>query len=201
MTGQWVETARLFVEAGGFSVAIFTAWQGLKKAHEDRKDALDQAKRDLQWRQTVEAQKAVRRLVGDPRAQNAMIMLDWSDREFEIAPDQTDTISFVERQNALRTDPEIFDAKEMFIRDCFDALFDQFQMIQQEINNKLFDVEHVYYPVAYFSRLMWLPTDRPVIQAFLEKYGYPLAKDLIEATHSHSSVAADVATTPRAALQ
>lgn len=186
------------MEAGGFSVAIITAWQGLKKAHEDRKDALAQAKRDLQWRQTVEAQSAVRRLVCDPRAQNAMIMLDWDGREFEIKPGQRETISYAERQKALRTSPENFKAKEVFIRDCFDGLFDQFQMIQQEISNKLFDVEHIYYPIAYFSRVMWHPMNWPVFEAFLKTYGYPLARDLIEATHSHSGIAADVATTPQA---
>jgi hypothetical protein len=200
MTDQWVDIARLFVEAGGFSVAIFTAWAGLKKAHEDRKDALDQSKRDLQWRQTLEAQNAVRRLVGDSRAQNAMTMLDWDDREFEISPSQSEPISRDERRIALRTSPVSFAPKEMFIRDCFDGLFDQFQMIQQEINNKMFDVEYVRYPIG-FANLMKKPKDWPIIHAFLTAYDYPLAKMLIEAAYQPPNAGTDVDVTPRVMQQ
>src|SRR5215469_8474372 len=83
---------------GGFGAGYLTVVQGFKKAAEDRKAALDhaqkeleqsqkelrQAERDLLWRQTGEAQAAIRRMADDSKARDAMTMLDWNGRSFLI---------------------------------------------------------------------------------------------------------------------
>ena len=191
-TPLWLEISKAVVTAGAFGVEIFTAWTGFEKAHRDRKDALEQAKRDLQWRQTVEALAAVRRMVTDPRARDAMIMLDWNGRHFEIREGLRERITWDEMRRALRIAPGRFEPKEVFIRDSFDAFFDHFQMIQQQIDNKMFEASHIVYPVGYFSRRMKHPKNWLYIHAFLEKYDYPLAERLIEATFGQSKPSGEV---------
>jgi hypothetical protein len=195
----WLEILKVVVAAGVFGVGIFTAWTGFEKAHQDRKDALEQAKkeleqaeRDLQWHQTVEAQAAVRRMGADPQARAAMIMLDWNGRHFEIRERLRERISWDEMRLALRTEPGGFKPKEVFVRDSFDAFFDHFQMIQQEIDNKIFEASHVVYPLGYYSRRMRHPKNWPTFHSFLEKYDYPLAKRLIETTFGQSKPSGEV---------
>ena len=189
---HWTELAKVGVEAGGFALAILTAWIGLNKAHRDRREALQQAKRDLQWRQTVEAQSSLRRIANDPQARNAMTMLDWNARRFEVREGLREQITWNDMRNALRTESGLFTPKEVFVRESFDALFDQLQMIQQQIANKMFEPSHVIYPLGYYSRRMKHPRNWPAISAYLHKYDYPLAMTLIEGTFKQSDSAADV---------
>jgi hypothetical protein len=194
MADERLEIAKVAVEFGGFALAILMAWTGFEKAHRDRNEALKQARRDLQWRQTVEAQRAVQRMTTDLRAQNAMTILDWNNRQFEIRDGLRERITWEEMRRALRAGPGPFQPKEVFVRDCFDALFDHFQMIQQQIENELFDVKYVLYPVGYFARRMRLPANWPAIHGFLHKYDYPLAKSLIQTTCGYSISAAEADT-------
>ena len=49
-------------------------------------------------------------------------------------------------RNALRTESGLFTPKEVFVRESFDALFDQLQMIQQQIDNKMFERRTLFIP-------------------------------------------------------
>src|SRR5437016_1186468 len=99
-----LEILKLLVQTGVFVVGIITGFYAIAKAHRDRKDALEQAKKDLRWRQTVEAQAAVRRMANDPQAHNAMIMLDWNGRHFEIREGLRARITWDDMRHALRTE-------------------------------------------------------------------------------------------------
>jgi cell division protein FtsL len=50
----------LIVAAIGLFLTVYSIQQASKLASEDRKAALEQAQKDLRWRQTVEAQRAIR---------------------------------------------------------------------------------------------------------------------------------------------
>jgi hypothetical protein len=182
---------------GGFWVAYLTVVQGFKKAEEDRRAALvqaqkeleqsekelRQAQRDLLWRQTVEAQAAIRRMAADPQARDAMTMLDWNGRSFLIREGwPREHITWEEMRHALRAYPDRFAPKEVFVRDCFDAFFDHLQMIEQQIQNRMFELQHVHYPIGYYSNRMNHPYNWPAIEQFLEKYDFPLALQLITDT-------------------
>ncbi len=181
---NWVEVTKWFVETGSFAVAIFTAWAGFEKAHTDRKEALEQSKRDLRWRQTVEAQSAIRRMYSDEFAQNAMTLLDWNGSSFQIQPDLRESIGWGEMRDALRIANLEFKPKEVFVRNCFDGLFHNFQLIEQQIKNKMFRIDEVTYPIAYYSSKIMNEANWPAFNAFLTEYEYFKAKELIETTCS-----------------
>jgi hypothetical protein len=111
------------MQSTSFAAAIFTAWVGFDKIHRDRREAIDQAKRDLEWRQTVEAQAVIRRMTGDLKAQDAMTMLDWNGRHYEIRPGVRERITWEDVRTGLRTDTGKFLPKEVFVRDRFDFFF------------------------------------------------------------------------------
>jgi hypothetical protein len=183
MSPESLELLKFLVQFGVFGIAIFTAWTGFDRAHKDRRAALEQSKRDLRWRQTVEAQAAIRRMTGDPIAQNAMTMLDWNARHFQIRENLRERISWDDMRLALRAEPGRFSPVEVFVRDSFDALFDHFQMIQQEITNEIFNTEDVVYPIGYYARRIKHPKNWQTFDAFLTKYDYLLAKRLIETSY------------------
>jgi hypothetical protein len=183
----WVEETKSVVEVGGFLLAIWTAWSGINKAHRDRQESLAQGKRDFEWRQTVEAQSAIRRLYRDVSAQNAMTMLDWNGRHFKIRDDLRESITWTEMRHALRVVDLHFKPKEVFVRNSFDALFDNFQLIQQQISTGMFAYEHVLYPIAYYSRRIKHPNNWPAFEAFLRKYNFGGAMQLIEKTYTKSA--------------
>jgi hypothetical protein len=190
---NWFDITKWVVETGGFGLAIFTAWSGFDKAHRDRKDALQQrqaalqqAKRDLEWRQTVEAQAAIRRMYSDASAQNAMTMLDWNARHFQIREGLRERITWNDMRLGLRTVNLRFTPKEVFIRNSFDALFDHFQMIQQQIKSEMFRIDDVVYPIAYYSRRIKHPNNWPAFERFLTKYNFLRATMLIEDIFKYS---------------
>jgi hypothetical protein len=181
MTGTplWLE----IVQAASFGAAIFTAWTGFGKIHRDRREAINQAKRDLEWRQTVEAQAAIRRMTGDHKAQDAMKMLDWNGRHYEIRPGVRERITWNDVRIGLRTQPGRFVPKEVFIRDRFDCFFDHFQLIQQQIDNHIFSASQIKYPVGYYYKRIKHAHNWRAFREFIHKYDYELAKRLIDTTN------------------
>jgi hypothetical protein len=101
------------------------------------------------WRKTELAKKMLDDLFDNPSVTAAMVLVDWSNREFEVSPGERDRITREELLTALRTDDLHFTPKEVYIRDCFDALLDVFQSLEHYINRKLITYEDVKYPLEY----------------------------------------------------
>ena len=163
-----------------FAWSVWTRRDGIMREQSDRKAALDQSMRELRWRQTVEAQATIRRMTEDKHANDAMTILDWNGRRFEIRSGTRAKITWKLMREALRLEPAIFTPEEVFVRDAFDGLFDKFEMMEHQIANGLFCDKDVSYPMEYYASRMKHPSNWPIFLRYLNTYKYPGALRLIE---------------------
>lgn len=172
----------------GVFVAIFVAYYQVRKNREERKTQLDkdraqrekelkeaiisrkQRQQDLRWRKANLAREVLNELWEDKYASDAMLMLDWSNREYNIKAGLAERIVRSEMWEALRIEPTNFNPKEKYVRDCFDHFFGMMQIIEHYISIKLLVFADVEYPFNYFAGK--LRSRRTVVETFLTKYEY-----------------------------
>lgn len=168
--------------AGLFAVvvALLTFGVQLQRWREDRVKQLEEAKKanaqraeELRWRKASLSRDALDKLFDDSLAQAAMRMLDWDGREYEFHG-KTEQIGHGDVYRALRTTDLAFTAKEGFIRDCFDALFGHFQLMEHFLSINLLEEFDVMYPASYYAEIM--ARNRRVFEGFLTQYGYVQAR-------------------------
>jgi hypothetical protein len=147
--------------------------------------AVIQFQENRRWKQSELARNVVDAMWADPGCRDAMVMIDWSNRQFTLHTGDKARITRHELVTALRTDhvagknrEELrFKAKEVFIRDCFDSLLDGFQRLQHYIDIKLIrfdDVEQqLDYAVAELSGL------RPHIDGYMQAYEFVAARKFL----------------------
>lgn len=132
-----------------------------------------QREEELRWRKASLARDVLKELQEDTYASDAMLMLDWSNREYTISKDHVENILRQEVWEALRISPTNFNTKEKYIRDCFDHFFGIMQRIEHFISINLVEFEDVEYPFNYFAGKLKVSHD--VVEAFLKKYEYQKA--------------------------
>ena len=176
---DYAEMVGALVALATFFWSVWTTRDGISTRHADQLAALGQAQKELRWRQTVQAQAAIKQLTDDLGAKNAMVMLDWDERVFQIE-DKSIPITWEQMRVALRSEAGPFTAVEVFVRDAFDSLFDRLEMIKQQIDNELFEIGDVEYPIAYYSRRMKIEANWLPIKVYLLSYEFPRALALIE---------------------
>ncbi|HKG93042.1 MAG TPA: hypothetical protein VKA84_14155 [Gemmatimonadaceae bacterium] len=142
-----------------------------------RRDEETRRGEEQRWRKAGLAREVLKELLGDPRAESAMQMLDWDGRSFSIRGVST-PITTAEMHRALRVVDLKFDAKEAFVRDAFDAFFSAMQSIEHYLKTDLLAFKDVTYPFSYYARLM--AKNRPVFEEFLRKYEYDGARAFLE---------------------
>jgi len=103
------------------------------------------------WRRTELAKNIVDEIWADKKCRDAMVMVDWDNREFTLDSEEKVRINRIEVGPALRTDVQklTFSKKEVFIRDCFDSLLDALQRLEHYIGTGLISFEDVEYPLDY----------------------------------------------------
>lgn len=154
-------------------VAIFVAWHQFEKNRQETKRSREQREEELRWRKASLARDVLNELWEDSYANDAMFMLDWSNREYNIAKAKVERITRDEVWDALRIAPTNFNDKEKYVRDCFDHFFGMMQIIEHYISIKLLEFEDMKYPFNYFAGK--LRQKREVVEAFLKKYEYDKA--------------------------
>ncbi len=165
---DWIQAASWVGAVIGIFVAIVNYVSTQRHNRRQLELQLDQRKLELRWKQAEAAKKLLDEMLSDPNAKAAMTMLDWSDREFEIAPGVRAKIGKQDYVRALRTDGLGFTEKEAYIRTCFDALFYFMAMMEHNIISELVRLEDVAYPLDYFIAIM--NRDREVFTKFLKRY-------------------------------
>ncbi len=174
-------------------VAIFLAYDQVKRNRQQKDDELKESKRsrkqreeELRWRKASLARDMLNEMWEDSYANDAMLMLDWSNREYNTGKDQLERIAREEMWEALRTDPTNFDSKEKYVRDCFDHFFGFMQMLEHYISINLIMFDDVKYPFSYFARK--LDAKHDVVEAFLTTYEYDKAKEFLNRFESRTKV-------------
>ena len=146
------------------------------KAITEMKHNLAQRKTEHRWKQTAQAKSFIDEIKKDQKASDALQMLDWSGRTYQIKEGVFEEITFDDLIEGLRTSNLSFSAKEAYIRDCFDALYDHFEMIESFIRHEFIVFEDVSAPLEYYMAVI---RSKSYHEAFIKEYGYSLALKFI----------------------
>jgi hypothetical protein len=122
------------------------------------------------WKKTEKAKSLIDEMLADPRCRDALRMIDWDGREFEIAEHRKNVV--ITRRILIealkpcseRSQSEYSDT-EIYIRDCFDALLDRFATLDQFIRNGLIRFEDVMFPIEYYLEKISLDDDLKLVFA------------------------------------
>jgi hypothetical protein len=169
----------LIVAAIGLFLTVYSIQQASKLASEDRKAALEQAQKDLRWRQTVEAQRAIRTMLDDKEAFDAMTMLDWDGQEFLIRG-QSRSVTHAEIIESLAPTRGSFTDVQAFVRDKMDALLAHLELIQQGIDAKIFTLDDVAFPIDYYIEQMNNNIGLDVFKNYIIAFNFPRSGKLID---------------------
>jgi hypothetical protein len=155
---------------------LIAAFKAIHETAENRR----QRAHELRWKKAQLAREILDKLHSNRRFHDALVMLDWSGREFEVSPGQVQEIRWEDLPTALRAwqDPISFDEKEIYIRDCFDDLFDGLNLLEHYLGTDLLDFRDVEFPMAYHIAKLRERSD--AVTVFINHYGYRLAVAFIE---------------------
>ena len=186
---ETVEIASWFVAIVG---GLAAAYKGLRELSESRR----LREHELRWKQAQLAREVLNSFFSNKFVRDATIMLDWYGREFEIGPNKKAEIVWADLPVALRTwgGPQVpFDDTQVYIRDCFDALFDGLELIEHYLRTGLLDFSDVQFPMAYHVKK--LREHWNAMEPFMNRYGYSLALAFVDRFHGDSPTTANPPTT------
>jgi hypothetical protein len=149
------------------------------RAVEQRKDELEWRKTELRWKKAELAREILTNFKENQRYCDALIMLDYSGREFTISEGCREQVEWHELPNALQPwhEPITFTDKEIYIRDCFDQLFDAFNLLEHYLRTDLLEFSDIEFPMAYYVQK--LRERRDAVTPFIHHYHFTLAIDFI----------------------
>lgn len=130
------EETKTLIQAASWLVAsvggLVAAFKAIREMHEKNRIS----SRELRWAQSKQAKELIDETCSSPFTVSALRMLDWSGRSY-VTDKETVVIKFADIGSALRIKNLSFEKKEQYIRDCFDALFDQFGRFEHYVSNEL----------------------------------------------------------------
>jgi len=138
-------------------------------------ESTKQRKAELRWRRANAARELITDIHRDPRASNAVLMMDWSEgtHEYQIEPGRKEVFSYKDVLSALRkAQADCLEPRERFIRDCFDWFFYYVDRIEHYIETGLIeftDVESVF--KSYGIKVK---EHKEVYEPFIASRGYEL---------------------------
>jgi hypothetical protein len=136
-------------------------------------------KRELRWKKAELAREILTNFKANQLYCDALTMLDYSGREFEISKGIVEAVEWDELPNALQAwkEPITFSDKEIYVRDCFDQLLGAFNLLEHYLRTDLLEFEDIEFPTAYYVNKMrdhW-----SAVGVFASHYHFKLAIDFI----------------------
>jgi hypothetical protein len=169
MTDFLQEAAWAVAAAGGAVAALKAAWE----LEASRKNA----ERDLRWRKALAASALLDRPYEDDCIRDALIMLDWHGRPFQISsstPEPGVPITHDDIYGALAVADVSYDPKALFIRTRMDRLFEGFERIGHALRIGLIEYEDVEFALEFYIT-MRLAKQKDVVTTFLKTQGFDAA--------------------------
>jgi hypothetical protein len=145
--------------------------------------AIAEWRKNLRWKQAEMAKTCLDEIWNDQLAFAALKMLDWTGLSFKLPDgDRTPQITHEQRRNSLRVIDTEFPPGDPgpFIRDAFDNLFDGFERLEHFIRIKLIRFEDVEPRLRYYVGKLGTDDERPVVEVFLNAYGFALTSRFLE---------------------
>jgi hypothetical protein len=168
------------VQVAAWCAAIIGGLVAAFKAIHETAQNRRQRTRELRWNKAQLAREILDKLHSNKRFHDALVMLDWTGRDYEIAPGQLQEIRWEDLPTALRAwhEPISFDEKEVYIRDCFDDLFDGFNLLEHYLRTDLLDFDDVEFPMAYHVGKLRERWD--AVSVFINHYGFRRAVAFVD---------------------
>lgn len=165
-----IKTCSLLVGTIGGLIIAF-------KAVIEMKNTSKQRKIEHRWKQTEQARIFLDEIKNNYKVYSALQMLDWSERNYTLENAVEMNITSEDIKIGLRTKKLQFSEKEAFIRDCFDSLYDNFEMIEHFIKKDLIVFEDIAIPIKYYVEKI---NKKQFHSSYMKEYGYLLTLDFID---------------------
>jgi hypothetical protein len=162
-TKDWLQALAWLAAAFGAIVAAIKLWSEVRLSREQRE-------RELRWKQAEAGKTLNDEMLDDPFAWSAMQMLDYPGTKFEL-PSDKDAVVVVDHSDlSFALDPrnQARDAKDLYIRRCFDNLFYYMATMEHYISSTLVLYEDIAFPLNYYVRL--LTKFRDVVELYCGHY-------------------------------
>jgi Asp-tRNA(Asn)/Glu-tRNA(Gln) amidotransferase C subunit len=175
---QWITVGSAVVATGGGLVAAFKAVSEWKRATLQRRDELQQRELEFRHKQAVFSRDLIKDIFGDTWSRAALRMLDWDLNDYEDGKGTKYEISRGEVKHALRATNLQFSDKEVYIRTCFEALYDYLEQLENLIRLDVINFEDIETTFRYYIvRIVRPDTEHFEFFAF---YDYPRTKQFID---------------------
>jgi hypothetical protein len=174
---NWVQLGALFV---GIVGGLLAAFRGIYEMRQSTR----QRYADLRWKRANAARELVSDIHHDQRAAAAVLMMDWSEgaHEHDLGAGRREMLSYSDVVGALaKPASECREARERYVRDCFDWFFYYVDRIEHYIETGLIefiDVASIFKPYILVLRKSPATYDQFVatrgyelVPRFLARYG------------------------------
>jgi hypothetical protein len=177
---DWIDAFAKFLTLASLIVAVILAVVQIRRNRElrenelaERNDTLGQRQKEFRWKKAELAKTVLNEMFDNPYANDAMSMLDWGARDYDVKTSRGGSAAVEEITSrdvfaALRIAERHFNPKERYIRDCFDNFFGVMQILQHYIEIELIEPKDVRYPFAYYAEIMNIR--RRAYEYFINEY-------------------------------
>jgi hypothetical protein len=180
--------AKDWFELSAWLLAIVGGTAGLINLVAEARRSRRQRERELRWRKASAANELLSAFYGDAVFRDAMMMLDWDGRPFEIAPGTKEPIARDDIWAALARPPVPFTDKNRFIRTAMDRMFEAFDRIGHSISIGVIIHEDIKYALEYYVRV--LAQNRSLVETYMTERGFDQALVFFEQCKAWNPAAA-----------
>jgi hypothetical protein len=141
---------------------------------------LTQQARQLRWNQAKLAMEFVDAMLSDRQAFDALRMIDWGQRVYEISPGRTELITSAHVREALdvRNNARL-SPSGVYVRECFDRLFHHLGKMERSLKSGLIAFEDIRSPLAYYVPIL-TRTYGDVVTPYMKQLGHDDAQALLQ---------------------
>jgi hypothetical protein len=141
---------------------------------------LAQRTREHRWNQAKLAMEFVDTMLSDHQAFDAMRMIDWGQRKYEIGSGRTELITSQDVRSALdiRNNAGL-SPSGVYVRESFDRLFHYLGKMERSLNSGLVTFDDVRSPLAYYVPIL-TKTYGEVLTPYMKQLGHDDAIDFLQ---------------------
>lgn len=139
-----------------------------------------QRSREHRWNQARLAMELVDTMMSDVQSFDAMRMIDWDARSYEISSGRAEMIDSQDVRDALdvRNNASL-PPGAVYVRESFDRLFHHMGKIERALKSELIRFDDVRRPLAYYVPILRTKYDE-VLSPYMKQLGSDDALDLLQ---------------------
>lgn len=119
------------------------------------RSSTDQRASELRWKQANLAMELVDTMLSDSQAFNALRMIDWYGRTYQISIDKEAVIGIEEVRYSLDVQNNLnLSPSDVFVRESFDRLFYHMGRMERSVRTELIKFDDVRSPLGYYAKIL-----------------------------------------------